>query len=97
MTIERAKELGRTMTPSQKLIQRLRNELKIDFPADTEVRRTFARSASKATGTWAFFLWSASAVWVAEYGSPFTVGELLKADSIEVYNNPNRHKEFFAR
>jgi hypothetical protein len=78
---------------NRKLIDRLRSELKIELPADVEVRRTYAGRTQKNVGAWSWFLYSRTDPRITEYGSPHTVGELLRSRSLTAYRNTGGHIE----
>lgn len=72
-------------TPSQKLISRIREELKVDLPEDTVIRRTHAGRNQKGNGAWVWFLYSPTRSYISTYGSAYTVTELLKQKELELY------------
>jgi hypothetical protein len=72
------------LKPSQKLINRIKKELGLDLPEDTEIRRTRAGSWQKSGGALSWFLYAKSDAQISNYGSTETVGELLKAKELEI-------------
>jgi hypothetical protein len=85
------------MTKTQQLLKRLREELGIPLPEDTLVKRTRSGYLQKSAGAWSWFLYSPTHIWVSDYGSPDRVVELCLATKLEVYDNPNGHKEIWIK
>lgn len=64
--------------PSQRLLERLRKECLPEIPDDTEIVRSYCGPIAKAEWCFSWSLHSDKGLWVKEYGSIFTVTELLK-------------------
>ena len=65
------------MTPSEKLMRRLRSELGMQVPIGTKIRRTYAGRNMLAAGAWRWFLWGEN--FTGHFGGPDTVSVTLKA------------------
>lgn len=62
------------LTPSEKLLKRLRNDLKLDIPVNCEIRRQY--KGAHSDGAWKWFVYPP--VGGLDIGSPYAVGFLLK-------------------
>lgn len=69
-------------TPSQRLIDRIRKECVPHLPDDgVELVRSYSGKMAKSEWCWSWSLHHNQSVWVKDYGSIFTVKELLKCKS----------------
>ena len=74
------------MTPSEKLLARLRKDFNLNIPPTTIIRRTRASRNQLDAGAWVWFLWDA-ARWIPllnKLGSFEKVSDLLKAKRLEL-------------
>lgn len=72
------------MRPSEKLISRLNSELGIDVPPGTTIKSLRTGRVQKAAGAWSWILYNKEHAPMANYGSPYTVKELLKHSKLYV-------------
>jgi hypothetical protein len=73
------------MTPSERLLARLRDELGLDLPEDTVIRRTYAGYWQRSRGAWSWFATQADGTpfkspdgFSYSVGSQYPVGRLLQ-------------------
>jgi len=71
------------MTGSEKLINRLRDELDISLSDDAVIKRTYAGRNLKAAGAFVWQIYDPKHP-VREIGSQYTVTELLKFKKLDV-------------
>lgn len=77
------------MTPSERLLDRLRDELDLDIPATAYIRRTYAGAGQRWGGAWSWILDDERpSPYALRLGSQWPVTELLRARKLEAYENP---------
>jgi hypothetical protein len=69
------------MTPSERLIERLKSECGLDIPDGSAIERTYAGRHQKAAGGW---VWVLVTPYSRNLGSIETVTELLKSPQLDV-------------
>lgn len=77
------------MTPSERLLDRLRNELGLKIPKTAYIRRTYASAGQRAGGAWSWILddYDPLSPYALRLGSQWPVTELLRARRLEAYQD----------
>jgi hypothetical protein len=73
------------VTPSQRLLGRLRDELGLDIPGSAQVRRTYAGSTQLAQGAWKWFVLYEGDSYRGrpDVGSHYSVADILGSARIQ--------------
>jgi len=74
------------MKPSERLLDRLRDELDLDIPGTAFIERTYAGFYQRSAGAWVWVLNDGDRTdqYVGRLGSQFPVTELLRAERLGV-------------
>lgn len=75
------------MKPSEKLILRLKNELELEIPDGTIIKSLRTGKIQKSAGAWSWCLYNTNHGWITNYGSQYTVSELLKQKALSWATN----------